>query len=93
MVLMRKDVLYECVKRYVKKRKEDPYAFFTPSLRTRKFNFSCCDCHGWHFHRLTYDVFQSKCGTPCSVSNFSPGGCAVNKQSNDPVVLIDFFLR
>ena len=23
-------------------RKEDPYAFFTPSLRTRKFNFSCC---------------------------------------------------
>ena len=43
MVLMRKDVLYECVKRYVMKRKEDPYAFFTPSLRTRKFNFSCCD--------------------------------------------------
>ena len=42
IVLMRKDVLYECVKRYVKKRKEDPYAFFTPSLRTRKFNFSCC---------------------------------------------------
>ena len=41
MVLMRKDVRYECVKRYVKKRKEDPYAFFTPSLRTRKFNFSC----------------------------------------------------
>ena len=43
MVLMRKDVLYECVKTYVMKRKEDPYAFFTPSLRTRKFNFSCCD--------------------------------------------------
>ena len=43
MVLMRKDVLYECVKRYVKKRKEDPYLFFTPSLRTRKFNFSCCE--------------------------------------------------
>ena len=42
MVLMRKDVLYECVKTYVMKRKEDPYAFFTPSLRTRKFNFSCC---------------------------------------------------
>ena len=39
---MRKDVLYECVKTYVMKRKEDPYAFFTPSLRTRKFNFSCC---------------------------------------------------
>ena len=43
MVLMRKDVLYECVKTYVMKRKEDPYTFFTPSLRTRKFNFSCCD--------------------------------------------------
>ena len=43
MVLMRKDILYECVKRYVMKRNEDPYAFFTPSLRTRKFNFSCCD--------------------------------------------------
>ena len=43
MVLMRKDVLYECVKTYVMKRKEDPYAFFTPSLRKRKFNFSCCD--------------------------------------------------
>ena len=43
MVLMRKDLLYECVKTYVMKRKEDPYAFFTPSLRTRKFNFSCCE--------------------------------------------------
>ena len=43
MVLMRKDILYECVKRYVMKRNEDPYAFSTPSLRTRKFNFSCCD--------------------------------------------------
>ena len=42
MVLMRKDVLYECVKTYVIKRKEDRYPFFTPSLRTRKFNFSCC---------------------------------------------------
>ena len=42
-VLMRKDGLYECVKTYVKKRTEDPYAFFTPSLRTRKFNFSCCE--------------------------------------------------
>ena len=45
MVLMRKDVLYECVKTYVMKRKEDPYAFFTPSLRTRKFNFSCCEIY------------------------------------------------
>ena len=39
MVLMRKDILYECVKTYVMRRKEDPYAFFTQSLRTRKFNF------------------------------------------------------
>ena len=54
MVLMRKDVLYECVKRYVKKRKEDPYAFFTPSLRTRKFNFSCCaDRYGdWELNAI-----------------------------------------
>ena len=43
MVLMRKDILYECVKRNVMKSKEDPFAFFTPSLRKRKFNFSCCD--------------------------------------------------
>ena len=42
-VLMCKDVLYKCVKTYVKKRKEDPYVFFTPSLQTRKFIFSCCE--------------------------------------------------
>ena len=59
MVLMRKDVLYECVKRYVKKRKEDPYAFFTPSLRTRKFNFSCC---GAHLSTTTLTVFQEIAG-------------------------------
>ena len=46
MVLMRKDVLYECVKTYVMRRKEDPYAFFTQSLRTRKFNFSYCESWG-----------------------------------------------
>ena len=28
------------------RRKEDPYAFFTQSLRTRKFNFSCCETLG-----------------------------------------------
>ena len=42
-VLMHKDALYECVKTYVKKCKEDPYAFFTPSLQMRKFIFSCCE--------------------------------------------------
>ena len=40
-------VLYECVKTYVMKRKEDPYAFVTPSLRKRKFNFSCCVCYAY----------------------------------------------
>ena len=50
---MRKDVLYECVKTYVVKRKEDPYAFFTPSLRTRKFNFSCCGDHRSKFSNLS----------------------------------------
>ena len=51
MVLMRKDVLYECVKTKVMKRKEDPYAFFTPSLRMRKFNFSCCERYSWNATR------------------------------------------
>ena len=40
---MRKEVLYEIVKNFVKTRKEDPYAFFTSSLRMRKFRISCCD--------------------------------------------------
>ena len=39
---MRKDVLYESVKRFVKTRKEDLNAFFTTSLRMRKFEISCC---------------------------------------------------
>ena len=41
---MRKDVLYESVKRLVKTRKEDLNAFFTTSLRMRKFEISCCEC-------------------------------------------------
>ena len=40
---MRKEDLYEIVKNFVKTRKEDPYAFFTASLRMRKFKISCCD--------------------------------------------------
>ena len=38
---MRKDVLYEYVKRFLKTRKEDIKAFLTISLRIRKFKISC----------------------------------------------------
>ena len=38
-----KDVLYECLKKLVKIRKEDLNAFFTASLRNRKFKISCCE--------------------------------------------------
>ena len=38
---MRKEVLCEIVKNFVKSRTEDPYAFFTASLRMRKFKISC----------------------------------------------------
>ena len=65
MVLMRKDVLYEWVKRYVKKRKEDPYAFFTPSLRPRKFNFSCCE------KKIEYHQYRARCAVDCEQSLFS----------------------
>ena len=37
---MRKEDLYEIVKNFVKTRKEDPYAYFTASLRMRKFKIS-----------------------------------------------------
>ena len=47
---IRKEVLYELVKNVVKTRKEDPYAFFTASLRTRKFRISC-------FHDLFHSYF------------------------------------
>ena len=40
---MRKDVLYECLKKLVKIRKEDLNGFFTASLRNRKFKISCWD--------------------------------------------------
>ena len=39
---MRKDVLYESVKKFVKTRKVNLSAFFTGSLRNRKFKISCC---------------------------------------------------
>ena len=42
-MLARKDVIYESVKKFVKTRKEDPYAFCTASLRKRKFNISFCE--------------------------------------------------
>ena len=40
---MRKDLLYAAGKEAVKDRKRDLYAFFTMSLRNRKFEISCCD--------------------------------------------------
>ena len=40
---MRKDNLYESVKKFVKTRKEDLNAYFTASLRIRKFIISCCE--------------------------------------------------
>ena len=40
---MRKDNLYESVKKFVKTRKEDLIAYFAASLQIRKFIISCCD--------------------------------------------------
>ena len=40
---MRKDILCESVKKFVKTRKEDLNAYFTASLRIRKFITSCCE--------------------------------------------------
>ena len=45
---MRKDILYESVKKFVKTRKEDLNAYFTASLRIRKFIISCCGSKGGH---------------------------------------------
>ena len=39
---MRKDILYDSVKKFVKTRKEDLNAFFTAFLRIRKFIISYC---------------------------------------------------
>ena len=43
---MHKDILCESVKKFVKTRKEDLNAYFTASLRIRKFIISCCDICG-----------------------------------------------
>ena len=40
---MRKDNLYESVKKFVKTRKEDLIAYFKAYLQIRKFIISCCD--------------------------------------------------
>ena len=40
---MRKHFLYANVKTFVKVRKQVVYAFFTASLRVRKFTISCCE--------------------------------------------------
>ena len=40
---VRKDILYESVKKFVKTRKEDLNAYFTACLRIRKFIISCCE--------------------------------------------------
>ena len=40
---MRKDNLYESVKKFVKTRKADLIAYFTAYLQIRKFIISCCD--------------------------------------------------
>ena len=40
---MRKDILYESVKKFVKTCKEDLIAYFAASLQIRKFIISCCD--------------------------------------------------
>ena len=60
---MRKDVLYESVKKFVKKRKVDLSAFFTGSLRNRKFKISCCVCFSrfvsvWPAPEVVDSVFE-----------------------------------
>ena len=47
---LRKDVLYECLKKLVKIRQEDLNAFFTASLRNHKFKISCC---AWKIEDMT----------------------------------------
>ena len=40
---MRKDILFESVKKFVKTRKEDLNTYFMASLRIREFMISCCE--------------------------------------------------
>ena len=60
---MRKEDLYEIVKNFVKTRKEDPYAFFTASLRMRKFKISLV---GYLTYYIYFALFSSLI---CLVSN------------------------
>ena len=50
---MRKDNLYESVKKFVKTRKEDLLAYFTAYLQICKFIISCCDNWLWKLVHLT----------------------------------------
>ena len=56
--LMRKDILYESVKKFVKTRKEDLNAYFTASLRALKFIISCCG--------LLFYIYRNK-SAPCAI--------------------------
>ena len=55
---MRKDILYESVKKFVKTRKEDLNAYFTASLRALKFIISCCG--------LLFYTYRNK-SAPCAI--------------------------
>ena len=55
---MRKDILYESVKKFVKTRKEDLNAYFTASLRALKFIISCCG--------LLFYIYRNQ-SAPCAV--------------------------
>ena len=55
---MRKDILYESVKKFVKTRKEDLNAYFTASLRALKFIISCCG--------LFFYIYRNK-SAPCAI--------------------------
>ena len=50
---MRKDNLYESVKKFVKTRKEDLLAYFKAYLQICKFIISCCDNWLWKLVHLT----------------------------------------
>ena len=69
---MRKDNLYESVKKFVKTRKEDLIAYFKAYLQIRKFIISCCDnwlqklvhltesrafCRVWRLSRVALLIF------------------------------------
>ena len=55
---MRKDILYESVKKFLKTRKEYLNAYFTASLRALKFIISCCG--------LFFYIYRNK-SAPCAI--------------------------